>query len=241
MNLTIANISTEIGSDDFQAAVAAIGRQVSEDFKPEWGIDANLRGATLDLGNNPAPIVGNHDAIIYLGDQSQDPNTGIDNALGYHADNFEGVPYGFVYLDVCAEIGEPWSSVLSHEVLELLGDPTAAIAVIGPAPDGSGDNVYYDLEVCDPTQGDLYQIDSVTVSNFVGQAYFGLPGGSGDTNYLKLDLQPFGVRPNGYFQYEDSDGSHQIQGDKVTTRQLAAKKRMKIGRRVERRKARKMR
>ena len=114
-------------------------------------------------------------------------------------------------------------------------DPDAAMTITGPAPNGAPGNVYCDLEVADPIQGDSYDIDNVVVSNFVGRSYFGLTGGSGQSNYLNLPLVPFGVRPGGYFQYEDSTGEHQIQGRRVTARQLAAKKLMKSGRRNERR------
>jgi len=108
--------------------------------------------------------------------------------LGYHDKNHAGLPYGFVYLDVCRASHEDWSTTLSHEVLELLADPRAVMTVAGPAPRGAKKHVHYDLEVCDPTQGDTYQIDGVTVSNFVGKAYFGLTGGSGKMDHLGLPL-----------------------------------------------------
>jgi hypothetical protein len=238
MNLTVANISKNVGSAAFQAAIAAIGRQVNEHFQPEWGIAATVTGTTLSLADDKAPIDGDHDAIIYLGDAVQDPTTGVENALGYHFANHAKIPYGFVYLDICAEYGEPWSCTLSHEVLELLADPTATHTVTGPPPAGVEGNVAYDLEVCDPTQGDTYQIDAVVVSNFVGPGYFEMPGGSGRSNYLDLPLVPFGVRPKGYFQYENSGGVQQVQGAQVTAEQLAAKQKMGRGRRNWRRRER---
>jgi hypothetical protein len=235
MRLTVANISTTIAPADFQAAIRAIGQQVAADFQPEWNVAATITGVTTSLGHRRAPIQRNQDAIIYLGDSSQDPTTGVQGALGYHSANHKNIPYGFVYLDICKEYGEVWTCTLSHEVLELLADPTASMTVTGPAPNGASGSVYYDLEVCDPTQGDSYTVDSVVVSNFVGRSYFDLTGGSGKTNFLDLSLDPFGVRPQGYFQYEDSSGAHQVQGEKVTPGMLAAKAKMKDGRRNARR------
>jgi hypothetical protein len=235
MNLTVANISTKVGSAEFQAAIAAIARQVNEHFQPEWGIAAQLSGTPLSITDGKAPTDGQHDAIIYLGDSSQDPTTGVENALGYHFTNQGSIPYGFVYLDICAEYGETWSCTLSHEVLELLADPNATHTVTGPPPAGVQGNVAYDLEVCDPTQGDNYKIDAVEVSNFIGRSYFEMPGGSGKTNYLGLPLVAFGIRPKGYLQYEDGSGAHQVQGAQVTPQQLAAKKKMGRGRRNWRR------
>ena len=98
--------------------------------------------------------------------------------------------------------------------------------------------MYYDLEVCDPTQGDSYEVEGVAVSNFVGKHYFGIVGGSGQTNFLGLPLKSFGVRPRGYFQYEDKSGAHQVMGEKVTDKQVEARKRMKMARRNTRRAAR---
>jgi hypothetical protein len=234
MRVTIANISKSISAADFRATVRAIARQVDEDFTPEWSIAATLRATALSIANQ-APIEGKHDAIIYVGDASQDPTTGVEGALGYHSRNHGSIPYGFIYLDICQEYGEEWTSTLSHEVLELLGDPTAAITVTGPAPKGGKGSVYYDLEVCDPTQGDSYKIDGITVSNFVCKHYFGLVGGSGHTNFLELALQPFGVRPRGYYQYEDKRGVHQINGELITEINVAARALMKMGRRNTRR------
>jgi hypothetical protein len=236
MQLTIANISTKVSDADLQAAVAAIGRQVQEHFQPEWGGSSTLSGVTTPLPSpGQAPIDADTDAIIYLGDSAEDPTTGVSGALGYHSDNQKGIPYGFVYLDVCAQYGENWTTTLSHEVLELLGDPDAAMTVSGPAPHHKRGFVHYDLEVADPTQGDSYTIDGVVVSNFVGKAWFGMSGGSGTTNYLKLTLAPFAVRPGGYLQYEDGRGAHQIFGEKVTDKQKAAKRMLKEGRRNARR------
>jgi hypothetical protein len=224
MRLTVANISNEIRPQDFQVALSALRRQALEDFGPEWSVNATLRGITRKLKKGDAPIEGIHDAIIYLGDSSKDPNGGVADALGYHSANHANLPFGFVYLNVCKEYGEDWTVTLSHEVLELLADPCAALTVAGPHPAKAGKSARYDLEVCDPTQGDTYFIDNVKVSNFVTKRYFDLPGGTpAKTNFLGLELKPFGVRPSGYLQYEDSHGSHQIDGERLSPQRKAAR------------------
>ncbi len=238
MRLTLANVSTQVAQKDFEAAAAAIAKQITEHFQPEWDKGATVKAIALPLKGKKAPIQKDADAVIYLGDTSEDPTTGIEGALGYHDANNKKIPYGFVYLDICAQYKESWTVTLSHEVLELLGDPDAVMTVAGPAPKGVTGAVYYDLEVCDPTQGDTYSIDNVKVSNFVGKSYFKLSGGSGKTNYLKLPLAAFGVRPGGYFQYEQGGKGHQVFGKQVTKQQKAAKEKIKavrrVGRRVER-------
>ena len=235
MRLTIANLSSGVSNEALGLVQAAIQEQVSKHFAPEWGRDAQIDAVRADVKGGRISLGGSHDAIIYLGDAVQDPTTGVDNALGYHSRNQAGVPYGFIYLDVCEEYGEPWTSTLSHEVLELLADPTASTTITGPSPTRPGRYVYRDLEVCDPTQGDSYTVLGELVSNFVGRAYFGQPGGSGQTNYLGLELEPFGVRPKGYFQYEDGQGAHQVDGSLITERQRKAKQKLGNGRRFQRR------
>ena len=233
--LTIANLSSQLSSHDLAPVIAAIGRQITEHFHPEWGQTATLSVKKLTLGTHTAPIDGHHDAIIYVGDAAQDPTSGVQGALGYHAKNHANTPYGFIYLDACKQAGEPWSVALSHEVLELLADPTASETIKGPAPHDATKSVEYNFEVCDPTQGDTYLIDGVTVSNFVGRAYFHKSGGSGKTNHLDLALAPFGVRPRGYFQYEDGGKTHQVNGPAVTASTTRAKAMLGLGRRNARR------
>ena len=226
LNLVVANLSTSIDDATFAAAVAAIGVQVSRDFRPEWGVSGALSATRLALGGAQANINGAPDAIVYVGDSSSDPTTGVSGAFGYHSLNFGNLPYAFIYLDVCAKYGEIWSCTVSHEVLELLADPTTVLTATGPAPSGvgaPGQTVTYDLEVCDPTQGDTYKISNVTVSNFVTKAYFGMLGGSAASNFLNLSLSPFGVRPKGYLQYEDAAGAHQVNGAKVDAQRLEAR------------------
>jgi len=239
MNVTVANLSAQISEKDFRGAVAAIQKQVREHFQPEWGTGARLKAVRIILdGKKKAPVQKDADVVIYLGDSSNDSTTGVEGAEGYHSANNRDTPYGFVYLDICARSRDSWSGALSHEVLEMLADPDTVLAVAGASPKNPKSTVYYELEVCDPTQNDEYVIDGVTVSNFVGRKYFGLSGGSGKTNYLGLRLRALGVRPNGYLQYETGSRSHSVYGKRVTNDQKAAKKAMKGLRRNARRAAR---
>jgi hypothetical protein len=43
--------------------------------------------------------------------------------LGYHYQNNQAIPFGFVFTEISHSIGEPWSVTLLREALELLGDP----------------------------------------------------------------------------------------------------------------------
>jgi hypothetical protein len=138
LSIAIANLSTSIDDATFAAAVAAIGVQVSRDFQPEWGAGATLTATRAALNDGAANIDAASDAVIYVGDTSNDPTLGMNGVFGYHARNAGALPYAFVYLDVCAQFGEAWSCTLSHEVLEMLADPTTALTATGPAPPHPG-------------------------------------------------------------------------------------------------------
>jgi hypothetical protein len=225
MKLTLANLSS-VDDAAFAAATAAISTQVSRDFQPEWNAVATLMPTRMTVGAAIGLLDQATDAIIYFGDSTVDPTTGIDNLFGYHDENYQHVPYGFVYQDVCAKYNEPWSVALSHEVLELLADPTGVLSVLGPDPRGTGNSpssARFDLEVCDPTQGDSYPINGIAVSNFVTKRYFNMAGGGVGTNHLNLALTSFGVRPKGYCQYDDGSASREIDGDRVDEDRLAGR------------------
>ncbi|MBW8815144.1 MAG: hypothetical protein JF588_17125 [Caulobacterales bacterium] len=224
LTILVVNVSTSIGDAEFAAAVAAVGVQVAQHFGPAWGAAATLVPARQALNGLKVNVDGVVHAVIYVGEASSDPTTGVAGAYGYHSLTHGALPYAFVYLDVCAKAKEPWSVTLSHEVLELLADPNTLTTVSGPAPNGApGQTVRYDLEVCDPTQGDHYEIDGVPVSNFVTKAYFGLTPAAQATNHLGLPLAPFGVRPLGYIQYEDLLGAQQVNGPRVDRARIAAR------------------
>lgn len=241
MNLTIANISNAVSDDDLASAVAAINKQVAGPFSREWGVSTVLTATQLHLSGDKAPLQTATEAVIYVGEKSQDPAAGAKQLNAYHAEIYTThVPVGFVYLDVCKLNKEPWTCALSHEVLEMLVDPSGTLCVSGPPPANSGFNGYvaYALEVCDPTQGENYPIDGVCVCNYVNKAYFGLLGPAKTTNYLGTALASFGVRPKGTIAYIGGGESQTIDGDSVDNRRLKARKLLTPYRRTARRMAR---
>lgn len=146
----------------------------------------------------------------------------LEEAVGFHSSNFQGIPYSFVFTDLAKELGDKWTTVLSHEALEMIADPDVNLCVLGPNPDDKRKKVLYFYEVCDAVQSDVYQIDGISVSNFVLPLYFT----SGDEfegrndflgmSYGGQTLKSFGVNPGGYMGYLDPlDGkTKHVFGDK---------------------------
>ncbi len=239
MLISVINYST-ISDEDVHVAIRAVNRQIAEDFAPYWGFGGTLR---LDGGVGKEPDQQNlselrGDAMLYLYD-----NTNPQGALGSHGQSARGVPYGFVFADLCVRVGDPWCMTLSHEALELLGDPQGNLLAKGPHPADPTRQVFHWFEMCDAVQNDWYWVDGCKVSNFVLPSYF-TPGEElgGRNDFLgRKDangngLTSFGARPGGYIGYFDP----QINGidywhgelDTVAAARMAIKQEAGAGRAV---------
>jgi hypothetical protein len=239
MIISVVNRSQRLSDGDVQAAIRAINRQLAEDFAPHWGLHGTLRlegrfGRAPDEDHLPEM---RGDAVLYLWDK-----VNMDGALGYHQTNRRTIPYGFVFTELAEQLKQPWTTVLSHEALELLADPLANLVVQAPHPH-ERHNVYYWYEVADPVQGDAYEIDGVAVSNFVLPLYFAGHHARGRADFLGLlnegkPLGPLDVRPGGYLGFFDpkSGKSHTMTRprDVLAKERLALKQQLGTGRRAQR-------
>jgi len=237
MIISIINRSHRLKDEQVQNAIRAINRQVAEDFEPYWSFGATLRlegavGARPDK-QTLADLRG--DAILYLWDESD-----VEEALGYHDANFRGIPYGFVFTELCRELGDDWTTTLSHEALELIGDAQSNLLVQGPHPEYPEREVFHWFEMCDAVQSDSYEIDGIRVSNFVLPLYFTVGEQEGGRNdflgrlHRGKGLQSFGVRPGGYIGFYDpqknAHDTYVVASDKKAKRRLAIKAKVQAGR-----------
>ena len=231
MVISVINHSNgEISDAELQQVIRAINRQIREDFQPYWSIGATLRleGRSVDRPDKASNADTRGDAVIYLWDEAD-----VDDALGYHAANNAGIPFGFVFTSISKEMNEPWSVTLSHEAMELIGDPETNLLVMGPHPTEDRD-VFHWFEMCDAVQDESYQIDGVAVSNFLLPLYFtgtrdwdevgarndflGTVGADGQT------IKSFGINRGGYIGFYDPQaGGHVTFSQKNDAR---ARKRM---------------
>ena len=233
----INHTNGRLSDEQVQRAVRAVNRQIADDFAPYWGFGAQLR-LEGKVGKRPdkqhlADMRG--EAVLYLWDKID-----VKDAAGYHQQNFKGIPYGFVYVDLSAQLEEPWEVTFSHEALELVGDPQANLLVQGPHPGGAKRLVFHWFEMCDAVQADTYEIDGVPVSNFVLPLYFTTgeqPGGRNDflgKLHKGKALRSFGINPGGYVGFFDpkkgKDDTHEIEGDELAAERLRIKRRANSGR-----------
>lgn len=120
-------------------------------------------------------------------------------ALGYHDITSEGLPLGKVFVKTATQNNLAWSTVASHELLEMLPDPEINLEVTGPNVSGNS-NTIYAYESADAVEATSYAKGSVLVSNFVYPAWFE-PAGSPaplQLDHLKLVTQPFQLLSGGY-------------------------------------------
>lgn len=241
MIISIINLTKgKLSDGNVQEVIRAINRQITDDFEPYWSLSATLR-LEGHSGSVPTPqtlVDMRGDAVIYIWDESDVPA-----ALGYHDHNNKGIPYGFVFLDIAEELNEEWSVTLSHEALELIGDPEVNLLVMGPHPDPAqnGRDVFFWYEMCDAVQAETYRVDGVNVSNFILPLYF--TGGNeytGRNDFLGTRngdkyLESFGVNNGGYVGFFDPlSGDHEtymMRSDKLAKKRMMAKGKVKATRR----------
>jgi hypothetical protein len=103
-------------------------------------------------------------------------------ANGFH------LPDSPVYIDIAGRDQTlPMSLILSHEVIEALVDPRA---------DRMTDGVL--TEICDPVEQPSYQINGITVSNFVTPRWFSRSPLGGRFDFNGLLTSPRTITPQGF-------------------------------------------
>jgi hypothetical protein len=174
IKIAVLNSATAVPALEVQAWVRAIEIQCNRDYLPTLEPKALQSSVTISyVGPGvPAPIDAWWIAVVDDADMA--------GALGYHDLTVAGLPIGKVFVKTSKLYGAEPSVVLSHEVLEMLGDPHVNLTV----SDGEDIRRYWAKEVCDAVQDDTsgYVITvpatltraakNVRVSDFVLPSYW---------------------------------------------------------------------
>jgi hypothetical protein len=225
IHVAFINLYKQLSAAEVRKAVKALQVQVTRDFAPAWGIDAELKyyKSPKDVPDHAWQMV-----ILETSDEAGD--------LGYHELTYSGKPLGRVFAGTIRNQKDSWTNTLSHELLEMLADPEASRYVYRQHKDGSG--ILYAYENCDACQDSSfgYKINGVLVSNFVYPSWFEQyhpPGTRFD--HLRLMKKAFELLPGGYIPTYDISKSKKwklMNGPKLTK---AAKTKLVAGSRKERR------
>jgi hypothetical protein len=99
------------------------------------------------------------------------------------------------------------SILLSHEILEMLVDPTGKLLTPGPDPLDPTRKALFLLEICDPCNDNAYSLPEAggrQVSDFCLPAFFGREGGTTYTQKNAITAA-FTVATGGYLTWVDAD------------------------------------
>lgn len=185
--------------EDVAGIVAALQMQVGRDFAPIWRTTADL---VFVPSTAKPPAKDWTIAVLANSDQA--------GALGYHDLTPAGQPLGKVFAATDRQYGEHLSVTLSHELLEMLGDPWINLAA--QAADGK----FYAWETCDACEADVlgYEVGGVLVSDFVTPHWFG--NGAGPMDFRQHLTRPLQLASGGYigvFDPSSGKGWSQVQAE----------------------------
>lgn len=191
LQVVFINKSTVVQDDQITAIVSALQKQVDHDFRPTWGMAAQL--SQLPAGSNP-PADQFWVGIFDDSDQA--------GALGYHDLTPAGMPVSKVFAKTDLDVGAELSVTCSHEVLEMLGDPDINLTAFD-----SKTGREYAYENADAVEADGlgYEIDGIKVSDFVLRPFFTRHRAKGHAtlSFCEHVSEPFSLAPGGYLSYID--------------------------------------
>jgi len=224
--ISVINESTVLTDAEVTPVVIALQQQVTNDFRPIWGLDAELK---MIPQGTPAPPGTWWLVILDDSDQA--------GALGYHDLTPDGLPLGKIFAASDLKAGDSWSVTASHEVLEMLADPNINLTVF--VQDANTTGTLYAYEVCDACEDDSfgYKINNVLVSDFVYPAWFETFREEGSTQFDRMNQikDPLALLTGGYigvFSVTDGTGWQQQTAEKTP---LNLRHRAHVGSRRERR------
>lgn len=168
-HVALVSDTDSLSLSDLSPVAAALQKQVTRDFGPLWNVNA-----TVDAFDQLESVPVDYWPVILRDDINQ------PGAAGYHTDD-HGQPFSLVQVD------DNWALTVSHETLEMLGDPFGNRTIAGSPPADSPDpvseleRVTYLVEVCDPCEGQdfSYPVNGVQVSDFITPNYYDPQASSG--------------------------------------------------------------
>ena len=194
--VALVSESNRIKLADLTRVSAALQKQASRDLAPVWQVSA-----TVDAFAKLEDVPDGYWPIIIKDD--------IDTAgaAGVHMDK-DGQPFALV---TASDQFDEWTLTTSHEMCEMLVDPSGNKQVTGDSPQPGQGRVSFLVEVCDPAEAAdfAYSVNGILVSDFYTPHYFDPVTASGVRySYTGAISQPHQVLRGGYLSWKDSVSGH---------------------------------
>jgi len=187
IHVDIVDQSSRGGFYDWEKIAHACQTQIRFNVAGPWGIG---NAATVRVVDKPVP---GHWPVYILDDSD------VDGALGYHDTdpNNPILPIGKVFVKTDEKYGLEPSVTLSHEIVEIIGDPMAQYTFQATATQ------FWVVELCDAVEADAlgYEVEGVLVSDFVLPQWF--YGGPGPYSYRRSVTNSRQLARGGYQAYFD--------------------------------------
>jgi hypothetical protein len=187
--IALVNTSTVVEDAEVAEIGHALQHQINEDFRPVWFTNAEV--IAVPKGQKPD---ASHWWIVVADDVEQ------AGALGYHDLTPAFAPTAIVGAKTDLEYNAKVSVTISHEALEMLGDPWINLLADDPNSRRS-----WAFENCDAVEADElgYDVHGQTMSDFVLPQFF-MPQYEGKGEKLSHCghvTEPFELAKGGYLSY----------------------------------------
>lgn len=173
---------------ELSQTAAALQKQATRDLGPIWNIEA-----TVDFFPDIESLPFGYWPII-ITDTINTPGTD-----GFHT-NENHQPYSIVLFD------DEWQLTCSHEMCEMLVDPSGNKQIAGGSPKAGQGKVHFLLEVCDPCEDAsfAYSVNGILMSDFCTPNFFDPQKVQGVRySYTGAITEPRQILKNGYLSWHD--------------------------------------
>lgn len=225
MLIAVINESTQVQNNDVNLMCQAIQIQLDLHVLPAW----NLKTGNIKFYSDKLQVPGYAWLVSILDSPT------VAGALGYHSEDNDLID-GFIFTQpvlsnkgvILYDSSNPQNvsvaSVLSHEIIEMIGDRFANLWADGPTiQTTNGPASEYAVELCDPVENDSYAItvagNLVSISNFIFPSWFNSEAKIPQNlpfDYLKKLTAPFTMSAGGYIIVRQPGNENQVQGRTIT-------------------------
>ena len=194
--LALVSESSQVDMSQLMQVSAALQKQASRDLAPIWEISATVDpfAKLEDIPDGYLPLIIQDDI-------------GFSGAAGIHLDK-DGQPYALI---TASSDMDTWSLTASHEMCEMLVDPSGNRQVTGDSPMPGQGRVSFIVEVCDPSEAAdyAYSVNGILVSDFYTPQFFD-PMAAGGVRYSFTGkiTAPRQVLRGGYLSWMEPQSGH---------------------------------